>query len=644
MRQFGCGHADSGGIRTALPVGMRAPLRRRARVIAAGAAAARACVERLESRQLLATGSITGTAFCDRNGNATFDAGELGITNAINNKPASVTVFLDNNNNGNLDAGESSAFVDSSGSYSFGSLSDGTYFIAEVVPTGYIRTGGTVSATVSGGGAISGKNLGNFPFVFDAGTNPAGINGNGSDQYTVSAIGSAQNPTLQITQQLVGQGSPTVFTIAKSLLGTITINSGAGDDTIVIDYTGAGGSPIPVTGLNIDAGTQSTPSNADRLTVTGTAGPDAILMTGLDVSPGGGSISVKNLEKVTVNGGLGNDVLTMGSGLATDVFFDGGADFDSLIFNGTDNADSLTLQGGAVTTGVKTGLYTNMESLLVNAMGGADNIVVSSTAAGTPTTLNGGTGNDTLEIDTSLASPLLFNGGLDASDHDVLNVLIGTFTFDADAFAGNSNLTVNVASSGSVVFNSTQHLEGLAITNGVATLSAGGNRVLVTRNLSVTGTGKLDLTNNDLILNYSSISPVGTWNGSAYTNVTGLVASGYNGGNWNGNGIQTSSSSSITGLGVAEASQALSISGTQTAVFAGETVDSTAVLIKYTYNGDVNLDGKLNVDDYGRIDLNAPFSGTRFGYYNGDFNYDGKINVDDYGKIDFTIGLQGLPL
>ena len=73
----------------------------------------------------------------------------------------------------------------------------------------------------------------------------------------------------------------------------------------------------------------------------------------------------------------------------------------------------------------------------------------------------------------------------------------------------------------------------------------------------------------------------------------------------------------------------------------GQTVTGSDTLVMYTYGGDANLDGKINVDDYGRIDLNIPL-GTS-GWYNGDFNYDGKINVDDYGIIDFNVGIQGAP-
>jgi len=62
----------------------------------------------------------------------------------------------------------------------------------------------------------------------------------------------------------------------------------------------------------------------------------------------------------------------------------------------------------------------------------------------------------------------------------------------------------------------------------------------------------------------------------------------------------------------------------------------------YTYDGDATLDGQINVDDYGRIDLNANIPGAT-GWFNGDFNYDGKVNVDDYGIIDFNVAIQGPP-
>jgi hypothetical protein len=62
----------------------------------------------------------------------------------------------------------------------------------------------------------------------------------------------------------------------------------------------------------------------------------------------------------------------------------------------------------------------------------------------------------------------------------------------------------------------------------------------------------------------------------------------------------------------------------------------------YTYAGDATLDGRISVDDYGKIDFAVGLPGVS-GWSNGDFNYDGKITVDDYGIIDFNVGLQGAP-
>jgi hypothetical protein len=137
--------------------------------------------ERLEARRLFA-GSISGNAFVDRNSNGVLDAGETGILSAVNSKPLSVTVFLDVNSNSMFDVGvDTSTTVDASGNYSFAGLADGNYSVGEITPAGYIRTNAAFqAATVSGGGAVTGKNLANFPVVFDAGTS-----GNGSDQYTV---------------------------------------------------------------------------------------------------------------------------------------------------------------------------------------------------------------------------------------------------------------------------------------------------------------------------------------------------------------------------------------------------------------------------------------------------------------------------
>ena len=57
-----------------------------------------------------------------------------------------------------------------------------------------------------------------------------------------------------------------------------------------------------------------------------------------------------------------------------------------------------------------------------------------------------------------------------------------------------------------------------------------------------------------------------------------------------------------------------------------------------TYPGDASLDGKLNIDDYVKIDQGIANGYT--GWANGDFNYDGKIDIDDYVILDGNLPNQ----
>jgi hypothetical protein len=179
---------------------------------------------------------------------------------------------------------------------------------------------------------------------------------------------------------------------------------------------------------------------------------------------------------------------------------------------------------------------------------------------------------------------------------------------------------------------------------GSVKVPADGTSTAVSRvvSLSIDVGAKLDITDNKLII--ASADQTGSWSGASYTGVSGVIQSGRNGGDWSGSGIVTSSATgNLTSIGIATAQQAAALlSSSATAVFAGQTVTGSDTLIMYTYGGDANLDGKINVDDYGHIDSSVVLSGVS-GWFNGDFNYDGKVNVDDYGIIDFNVDIQGAP-
>jgi hypothetical protein len=76
--------------------------------------------------------------------------------------------------------------------------------------------------------------------------------------------------------------------------------------------------------------------------------------------------------------------------------------------------------------------------------------------------------------------------------------------------------------------------------------------------------------------------------------------------------------------------------------FEGSTVANTDVLVKYTYYGDANLDGKVDGSDYSLIDSGYLTGAT--GWQNGDFNYDGVVNGSDYTLIDNAFNSQGAQL
>ena len=54
---------------------------------------------------------------------------------------------------------------------------------------------------------------------------------------------------------------------------------------------------------------------------------------------------------------------------------------------------------------------------------------------------------------------------------------------------------------------------------------------------------------------------------------------------------------------------------------------STDVLLKYTYGGDANLDGVVNLRDFNRFASHFGLAGETWS--DGDFNYDGLVNFAD---------------
>ena len=142
----------------------------------------------------------------------------------------------------------------------------------------------------------------------------------------------------------------------------------------------------------------------------------------------------------------------------------------------------------------------------------------------------------------------------------------------------------------------------------------------------------LDLKNNDLDLRGVDLELVNS-----------QVAQGYNFGNWNNLGGVISSTAGnntthLTALGVIQNNQSGAPIFTSGNLFDTIIPGPDDLLIKYTYYGDANLDGKIDGSDYSLVDNGA--LNALSGWYNGDFNYDGVINGADYTLIDNGFNAQ----
>jgi len=228
----------------------------------------------------------------------------------------------------------------------------------------------------------------------------------------------------------------------------------------------------------------------------------------------------------------------------------------------------------------------------------------------------------------------------------MLQVNQGTVNLNTDAGMNNggvaqNNLSVTVNSSATVNFAVTQHLAQLIVGGGgLAKLNNGvasGARVLDTTAVNASG-GKLDLTNNRLIVDYAGASPLAS--------IRQQIISGYAGGTWNGNGIVSSTAAanaSVMGIGYGEAS---ALSAGLGGVFGSETVDNTSVLVRYTKLGDATLDGVVDFNDLVKLaqNYNTTVAGATDAWWtSGDFNYDGVVDFNDLVRVaqNYNTALAG---
>ncbi len=485
---------------------------------------------------------------------------------------------------------------------------------------------------------------------------------------------------------IVKSGSGTLFLLGSSngFTGTLLINQGI----VVLDDLGASGdlgasSIIINSGTEFQFGPDNNPDLPNTTVVTINTGGVFALETGEDYGGivlaggtyigGNGTATAENSVDEDSNFNLQSGSITSnGSGASLlegvnpvdkyttgTVTFSGNASVGTatpinihqgiLAFGGA----NLPTSGAAITLGdsgtvgeldiTDTKAVTTSKPFVVQGNGGIINVL----AAGGSLTLTGGiSGGAGLTVGglgtttfNAATQSMTYSGDTTVTGGKL--VLIGS-----NALPDYSNLNI---AAGAVV-QAQQLTTKSGTTTTVTTSVIQSNTVNPTPTSYSTGTpvpgGIFDLTKNDLVLHAQSLA-----------SVTAMVAQGYNltgGGNWQGTSGITSSTaaadtSHLTAVGVISDTDS---NGNQ--VYGsgslnrldGYSPSPSDVLVKYTYFGDANLDGKVDGSDYSLIDAGYAsqqpgFTGAKLsGWYNGDFNYDGVIDGSDYALIDNTFNNQ----
>lgn len=536
----------------------------------------------------------------------------------IGTGPGTIGTFLQQDNSSVTSTG--TVIVSRSGATGSYTISGGTLTAAanslQIAdagdPTNAFVVPGTVGSFIQTGGTVNIKGM-------DDGRR------GGTGTYTMTG------GTLNLTGQFnVGT------TASTTLYGSNGTFNVSGDSVIT---TASGG--------NIFVGFNGNTTAATGITSTGvfnmTGGTLTMSNTQFEVGSGIGATGTVNLSGGTIQGATGVSVLwnigrSSGSG-TVNLSGTGILNANSLAIGASGTTGTLNISGGTlITSSLTTGTGTGT----VNYSGGSVSIgsmtLQSKFITSTDLTLNSSItyGSNTIEVDAgtfTLTGPittgsiktltktgvgtLSITGALTPFLGTVMTNSIGTLNLSD---AGSPNLVLNANSATATNLNQSLDLYTLAVANTrTATLTAAGNHVLTINalnsspvGLNLNATGTLDLKNNSLIYTGTAAHSVAS--------VVTAIATAYAGGAWTGTGLTSTTardrSDHATGLGYL--------------------INGSSITVKYTWAGDLNLDGKMDGDDYALIDRQVAIFGlgAAGNWSQGDVDYNGTVGTDDYMIMD----------
>ena len=414
---------------------------------------------------------------------------------------------------------------------------------------------------------------------------------------TLSITGNAGNELFDIVQE-------------ASLGGAVTCVGGVGDDFIRLSSANGGDNLWTFTaGAVAKSGAHAVNyTTLETIYVSGGAQRDvfdvsaATAQLNLDGGPGDDTFNIGQgtlnlLSRVTVIGSDGTDLLLI------DDTLDAGEDQYVL---GTAIMTKPNAGGTFQAIEIGTQIGNEIENTVLRANNAANLITVNS-ARGLE--IRAGGGNDVIFVNDNVnAFPVLIDGG-----------------------SGQENVFLNQDGIGTVTaaFDTTQDLFNLELLAGsTLRVAAGSNAtVLVASSLALTANSLLDLNDNTMIVRAAASGG----NTDLYRQ---RIATGHNGGAWNGTQGITSTSARLSGVGDGI--------GYGTAVQLGASavngfpVTGLDVVLDHTLYGDTNLDHVVNLSDFNRLAGNFGQSATA--WPRGDFNYDNITNLLDFNRLAGNFG------
>ncbi|MFI5378941.1 MAG: choice-of-anchor Q domain-containing protein, partial [Tepidisphaerales bacterium] len=401
----------------------------------------------------------------------------------------------------------------------------------------------------------------------------------------------------------LGSITPDGTAVIANVLGGVQVTGSTGPDLLTVDFSN--GSPIPSSGIAYD-GVADGGAPGDSLAVIGN-GSDSGIYTPSGSGPGSGT--------VTIGGGsitFSNLAPVIASSFAT---------FSLVTPNGSDNLtiDSPT-PGQSQITGTSGGVaieplsFFNITNLIIDtasndASGSADDTITIApagvSAAGLSVlSLNVGGGNNSLIV----------NGG--------------NTSIDMSLGIGGANLALTLNNTATVSLPSSQQLAGITLNDSARlNLTGGASTVVQTGGLLLSPNAVLDLGSSSLVLAYAGASP--------YAGLNSLVHNGA----LLGHGIITSIGTAALPATVGLVDNNMIHQTTWGGTTISDGVNFSQMILKGTYAGDTNLDGKVDQSDYLNIIANMGRIGAT--YFEGDLNHDGVVTADDLAIVSANLGAGG---